>query len=118
MPHIVIVGPVSVEHIYNQFEPIYEQTADTVIKAQEAFINTKKTKLLLECVVVEDRASRAFYMIVSQGKNSVTVRLDPLTDPEKSPCVKHLLALVGQRIKARHPGSQYGTHNLEGFVLP
>jgi hypothetical protein len=48
--------------------------------------------MLLECIVVEDRMSHVFYLVVTQQETErVTVRLDPLTSPEKPPESKDLL---------------------------
>lgn len=117
MPHVVIDGPVSVEKFYRQFTPIFQREGDAVMKVKDAYLNTLGKKVMLECIVVEDRVSRTFYTVVSQGKAQAAVRLDPLTDPEKTAGVKRLLALVGQQLKSQDSACQYGRHNLEGFLL-
>ncbi len=117
MPHIVIDGPATVEKFYQDFECITIQEGEIIIKVREVFLNTRKTKALVECIVVEDRAPIHFYTALSQGKGQVTVRLDPLTDPEKSDGVKHLLAIVGHTIKSQDPACQYGKHNLAGYLI-
>ncbi len=117
MPHVVINGPASVGKFYQDFETIYIKDEDSIIKVRDVFLNTKKTKALLECVVVEDRFPLTFYMILSQGKGKITVRLDPLTDPEKSDSVKRLLAIVGHKVKSLNPACQYGKHSLAGYLI-
>ncbi len=117
MPHVVIEGPASIEQFYEQFETIYQRDNDTILKVKEMFISTQKSKAILECIVVEDRFSHIFYMLTSGTKGRITVRLDPLTDPEKSESVKRLLALVSYTFKSQHPDCRYGTHNLEGYLI-
>lgn len=117
MPHVVVNGPASVEKFYQNFETIHIQDQDTIIKVKEVFLNTKKTQALLECIVVEDRVSIAFYTVLSQGKGKITVWLDPLTDPEKNDGVKRLLAVVGHKLKSQDPACQYGKHNLAGYLM-
>ena len=117
MPHVVIDGPASIEQFYQQFEPIDMREVDTILKIRDIFLNAKKMKALLECVVVEERFSQTFYMVVSQKANTITVRLDPLTDPEKNNGVKRLLALVAHTLKSQDPACRYLKHNLTGFLL-
>ena len=117
MPHVVIDGPASIEQFYQQFEPIDVREADTILKIKDIFLNTEKMKALLECVVVEKRFPQTFYMIVSQKANTITVRLDPLTDPEKNNGVKRLLALVAYTLKSQEPACRYLKHNLTGFLV-
>lgn len=117
MPHVVINGPASVEKFYQDFEPISIQGQETVIKVKEVFLNPHKTKALLECIVVEDRVPINFYTVLSQGTGKLTVRLDPLTDPEKSDGVKRLLAIVGHKVKSQDPACHYGKHNLARYLI-
>ena len=117
MPHVVIDGPASIEKLYQQFEPIDIREAGTIIKIRDIFLNSKRMKALLECIVVEERFSQTFYMIVLQSVNKITIRLDPLTDPEKNDGVKRLLAIIGHQLKTQDPTCRYVKHNLTGFLI-
>jgi hypothetical protein len=46
------------------------------------------------------------------------VRLEPMTDPEKSPAVKRALALVARRIRAACGGRFGGTNIAEFLAAP
>ena len=116
MPHVIIEGPASVEKFYQQFETIYVREQETILKVKDVFLNTKRMKALLECIVVENRFSKNFYIAISQGEQTITVRLDSLTDPEKTDGVKRLLALVGHQLKSQASSCHYGRHNLEGYL--
>lgn len=117
MPHVVVEGPASLERLYQEFAPFTREEHGTILKVREAFLNTLKTKLLLDCVVVEDRVPLTFYLEVIQRENGLTVHIDPMTDPERTNGVKRLIALIGQRLKCQHPACRYGTHNLAGFLI-
>ena len=117
MPHVVIEGPSSVETFYQEFEPINIREYETIMKVKDVLLNTNKMKVLLECVVVEDRISHMFYTVVSQKDGKVTVRLDPLTDPEKNYGVKRLLAIVAYKLKSQDSMCRYGKHNLAGYLI-
>jgi len=54
---------------------------------------------------------------LSQKKTSLTVRLLPLTDPEKTPGVKTILALVARQIRDSNPNVIYGKNNLQDFLM-
>lgn len=118
MPHVVIEGPVSVEKFYQHFEAISQRQDDVILKVKDVFINREKDRVLLESIVVEDRISHVFYLALTQPEpERVTVRLDPLTSPEKTAGVKRLIALIGHKLKSQHPDCRYGAHNLAGYLL-
>lgn len=118
MPHVVVEGPVSVEQFYQQFEALSRRQDDTILKVKDAYINQEKTRVLLECIVVEDRISHVFYMaLTQQTPERITVRLDTLTSPERTDGVKRLIALIGYQLTSQHPDGRYGAHNLEGYLI-
>ncbi|MDY0091362.1 MAG: hypothetical protein RBT80_01520 [Candidatus Vecturithrix sp.] len=118
MPHVIVEGPVSVEKFYQHFETFSFRQDDVIFKVKDVFINQKKHKMLLECIVVEDRMSHVFYLVVTQQETErVTVRLDPLTSPEKTAGVKRFIALIGHKLKSQHADCRYGAHNLEGYLF-
>ena len=117
MPHVTIEGPASVERFYQHFTPINIREPDAILKIQEAYLDTAKMEVLLDCLVVEDRTPQAFYMRVLQKGGKITVHLDRLTDPEKTPGVKRLIALIGQQLKSQAAACRYGPHNLAGYLL-
>jgi hypothetical protein len=117
MPHVIIEGPASVELFCQQFTPLDIHEQQTIIKVQEAYLSTTKMDALLDCLVVEDRIPITFYIFLTQKSGRITVRLDRLTDPEKTDGVKRLLALIGHTLKSQSPLCYYGKHNLAGFLI-
>jgi hypothetical protein len=51
-------------------------------------------------------------------ENAITVRLLPATDPEKTPAVKKVMALVAAFIRMVYPASRYGKTNLQEYLAP
>ncbi len=117
MPHVILNGPASVEQYYLAFEPLNIRKDGRIMKAKDAFICVDRTKVLLECVVVEDRVSQMFYIALSHKAGKISVHLDPLTDPERNDAVKRLLAIVAHQLKSQNSTCRYESHNLAGFLV-
>jgi hypothetical protein len=116
MPHVIVEGPASLERLYQDFAPETVRQGAAILKLRALYLNTTKTDALLDCVVVEDGLPQNFYALLSQKAAGLTVRLDPLTDPQKTDGVKRLLALLGRRLKAQHPACAYGATNLTEYL--
>ncbi|GJM44282.1 MAG: hypothetical protein DHS20C21_11240 [Gemmatimonadota bacterium] len=116
MPHVVIEGQVDVGEFFRGLEPIQERDSSGIRKITDAYVNTKGNSVLLESVVVENGLTQKFMIAVSTKGAGVTVRLLPLTDPEKTPGVKQLMADVARQIIARFPGATFGKTNLQEFL--
>ena len=121
MPHVIIEGPASLERLYQNFTSESLRQGGCIIKLRSMYLNTTKTDALIDCVVVEDGLPQNFYALLSQKSSSernaaITVRLDPMTDPQKTDGVKRLVALLGQRLKAQDPACTYGSTNLTEYL--
>jgi hypothetical protein len=116
MPHVVVEGVGPLDQVYRKLEPFVERRGDEILKVVDLYLDQKGNSLLLESIVIEAGSQQSFFVQLSQKELSVTVRLLPRTDPEKSPGVKLLLALVAGRVRALAPGSRFGKTNLEEFL--
>lgn len=112
MPHVVVEGAVDLRRFVAAFEPIAEVGTDEVRKIGEVFLNRRGDTALLEALVIERGHRQRFFVLVSRKGQGVTVRLEPATQPEKTPGVKRLLAAVARQIRARFPNTRYGKTNL------
>ena len=117
MPHVIVEGPASLERLYQPFRPDTIRDDDAIIKLQEIYLNVSKQAALIDCVVVEDGLPQKFYALLTQKSSGITVRLDPMTDPQKTAGVKRLVAMLGHRLKSQDPACRYGKHNLTGFLI-
>ena len=116
MPHVVVNGPALLERLYQNFTPENLREGACIIKLRALYLNTRKTEALVDCIVVEDGLPQNFYALLSQRASGITVRLDPMTDPQKTDGVKRLVALLGQRLKAQDLACTYGATNLTEYL--
>jgi hypothetical protein len=49
---------------------------------------------MLSKAIVIDQKTQSFYIVVMNREYKITIRLDPITDPEKTDGVKGALALM------------------------
>ena len=71
----------------------------------------------MESLAIENNNNQSFFVELSQKKESLTVRLLPRTDPEKTPGVKMIMAMIAKQIKDLNPNVSYGKTNLQDFLL-
>ena len=116
MPHVVIEGQVNLEEFFRGLESIQERDNEGIRKITDTYLNSKGTSMLLESVVVEGGSTQKFMIAVGSKGTGVTVRLLPLTDPEKTPGVKRLMADVARQVVKRFPGATFGKTNLREFL--
>ena len=64
-----------------------------MIKIQDMYIDTRGTNALLNTIVIDD-SHHEFFIQLMTNKNKTTIRLYPLTDPEKTDAVKQSLVNV------------------------
>lgn len=117
MPHVNIEGPVRIEAIEAAFEPILYREGTRVIKIDRFFREKTGRTALLETVVVEAGHTQKFFIQLSAKDGSVTVRLEPLTDPEKTGAVRIALALAARRVLDWSPGCRYGNTNISEYLI-
>jgi hypothetical protein len=116
MPHVVIEGDVDLEELFQGFEPLHQRDDGGIRKVSDAFLNSQNTSILLESVVVENGSTQKFMIAIGTKGSGATVRLFPLTDPQKTPGVKRLMADVARQIVDRFPGTKFGKTNLQDFL--
>lgn len=116
MPHVVIEGAGDLEGLYKRFTPIIQRSGAEILKVQEFYLARNGREALLESVAIEQGAARNFFVQLKQHDVTITVRLLPATDPEKTPAVKKVMALVAGFIRTVYPASRYGKTNLQEYL--
>ena len=125
MPHIVLTNVSDLEIFYNDFKKdvlIIKNEKDqtnTIIRFEEIFINQLKNLILIKTVVIENTNQPQTYyiMITKKSNNQITIRLDPLTDPNnKTDAVKISLAKISKQYKRLDPAISIGKTNLEQYL--
>lgn len=117
MPHIVLEKAKNVKECYEVIEIEAFKIEDGILKITDKYINKNETSALLESVTVEGGKPQSFFIQLSSKGEAVTVRLLPLTDPQKSKGVKTLMGLVAKKIKDSNGDIYYGKTNLQDFII-
>jgi len=113
LPHVVIAGPIDLEAYARAFEPIVVRVGRDVLRADDLYLERGGRALLIEALAVEAGRRMPFYIKVSaHDRGSATVRIDPLTHPERSDGVKRLVAEVGADLLRLSPGTRLDVTNL------
>ncbi len=117
MPHVVLENLNSAKVAFDGVVPFTTKIDGAILKVTDKYLNAGANKALVESLAVENGKNQSFYVELSQKAASLTVRLLPLTDPEKTPGVKTIMAMLAKQIKDANPGVSYGKTNLQDFLL-
>ena len=99
MPHVVIEEAGDLQGLYQAFVPMMHRAGTDILKVQEFYVGRSGKEALLESVAIEQGVARSFFVQLKRHERSITVRLLPATDPEKTPAVKQVMALVAGFIR-------------------
>ncbi len=125
MPHIVLTNVSEFKSFYNNFKKevlIIKNEKDqtnTIIRFEEIFLNQLENIILIKTIVIEsNNQPQTYYIMTMKKNNQVTIRLDPLTDPQnKTDAVKTSLANIAKQYKKIDPAISIGKTNLEQYLL-
>lgn len=117
MPHIVLENINSTKEAFEAVQPFSKMVEGGILKVMDKYINASAQSALIESLAIEGGVNQAFFIQLSQKKSSLTIRLLPLTDPEKTNGVKSIMASVAKQIKDTNPSIEYGKNNLEDFLI-
>lgn len=113
MPHVVIEGEVDLEAWVRDFTPILIRREGDVLRADRVFLDRECQNVLVEALAVEAGRKQPFYIKISLRRGSeATLRVDPMTHPERSPGVRDLVAKLASDLLERTPGARVGRTNL------
>lgn len=117
MPHVVLENINSAKEAFDSIVPFATKIDGGVLKVTDKYLNSAQNSALIESLAIENGKNQSFFVQLSQKKTSLTVRLLPLTDPEKTPGVKSIMAIVARQIKDSNPNVKYGKNNLQDFLM-
>jgi hypothetical protein len=116
MPHVVIEEAGDLQGLFQAFTPIVHRAGSEILKVQEFFLARSGKDALLDSVAIENGVACTFFVQLKLHEKAITVRLLPATDPEKTPAVKKVMALVAGFIRKVYPGSRFGKTNLQEYL--
>jgi hypothetical protein len=102
VPHIVLSGSISLSNVFEHMYKILfkdQKKSNIIVRIEKYFINQPGDIILAKAVAVDDQKPQSFYIMVMYREDKTTIRLDPITDPEKTDGVKIALALMAKRIQ-------------------
>ena len=112
MPNVTIEGPVDLRQIVIRRPEMFLRDQDGIKRVSEYYINTDCSKLLLEALVIEPGKKQQFFFQVCKKTDGAIIRLEPISEAEKTPGVKRLMGQVAFAIRSLFPGSRYGKNNI------
>lgn len=117
MPHIVLENIHSAKEAFEAIKPFANKIEGGMLKVMDRYINASEQTALIESLAIENGKNQSFFIQLSQKSSSLTLRLLPLTDPEKTDGVKTIMAMIAKQIKDMNTKIEYGKNNLESFLL-
>ncbi len=106
----------TIDDCQERFEPFVVRDGELLVKVERFYRERDARGALLETLVVDRGHVQKFFIHLSPKGDGITVRLEPLTDPEKTAGVKRALALVANRIREA-TGCAYGRTNIDEFLI-
>ena len=116
MPHVVVEEAGDLQGLFQAFTPIIQRTGNDILKVQDFYLSRSGKDALLDSVAIEQGAACTFFVQLKLHEKSITVRLLPATDPEKTLGVKKVMALVAAFIRTVYPKSRHGKTNLQEYL--
>jgi len=116
VPHVLLEGSASIPSLQAAHRPFAVREGERLVKVERFYADERGAAALVETLVVERALTQRFFILVAARPGGLSVRLEPLTDPEKSPGVKRALAIVAERLR-RTTGGRYGSTNIPEFLV-
>ena len=114
MPHIVLDKSLNLFDFAILFKPLFQKSP--LIKIQDMYIDTRGNTALLPVIIIDD-SHHEFFIQLMTSKDKTTIRLYPLTDPEKTDTVKQSLANVCLEIQKHYPDMKVVKSNLWDYIV-
>ena len=116
MPHVVIEEAGDLQGVYQAFTPLIQRAGTDILKIREFYLARSGKEALLESITIEEGTVCNYFIQLKLHEKAITVRLLPATDPEKTPAVKKVMAMVARFIRNVYPDSRYGKPNLQEYL--
>jgi len=113
MPHVVLDKKLNLFDFSILFKPIFQKSP--LIKIQKIYVSSDGSNALFSTIVMDD-SHHEFFIQVMTNDNRTTIRLLPLTDPEKTDAVKQSLANLAIEIQKFYPDMKIIKSNLWDYL--
>ena len=116
MPHVVLQGSISLDECQSRIAPFLVRDSGFLVKGERVFLDPEGLTLLIETLVVDRGHTQKFFIQIARRRRDAIVRLEPLTDPEKTQGVRRALAVVAHRLR-ESTGATYGKSNIDAYLI-
>ena len=116
MPHIVLIGKVSVESIFRELKPLFIRNENSLLKTTDVYLEREKNVALIDSLAIDADKKVVFIAMISGRDDGVVVRLYPKIIVEKTEGVKKILVELAKQMMATFPELSLGETNLENYL--
>ena len=117
MPHVVVHGAPPLAEAVQRFEPIRATIGGCLVKIEQAYLERGRRLALLPAMTVAGPLRQRFFVLLGERDDGVAVRLESVTDPEKTEAVHLAIACVAEWLRRLSPGARFGATNLSPVLL-
>ena len=114
LPHVVFSRKIDLLDLSKNFTGIFQKNP-ILIKISAIFVQNNGLCAILPTIVI-DNMHREFLIEISTTKLKTTIRLYPLTDPDKTDGVKSSLALLTKYLLVVYPDLKITKSNIFDYI--
>ena len=114
LPHVVFSRKIDLLDLSKNFTSIFQKNP-ILIKISTIFVQNNGLSAILPTIVI-DNMHREFLIEISTTKLKTTIRLYPLTDPDKTDGVKSSLALLTKYLLVVYPDLKITKSNIFDYI--
>ena len=116
IPHVVIVGNITLKDIFDNFEPFTLQKERRILRVQKQYMDHDQTSIIIDALAIDEGKKCSFFVLVGQREDGLVIRIHPNSDVEKTDAVKMVLAEIAKQILQKFPDLRTGKTNLQDFL--
>jgi hypothetical protein len=114
MPHVVFDKKIDLKEFSTQFIPIMKRESG-IIKLSDVFVDKNNDRALITALTI-DEIHQEFLIELDAKETSSTLRLFPMTDPQKTASVKTALGLIASFVLYISPNTRILRTNISEFI--
>lgn len=114
MPHVVFDQKIDLSELQSALNGVLIREP-YLIRMTDSFLNKNKNCLLVQTTTI-DELHQTYFIEISSGDSKTTIRLYPMTDPQKTNSVKASLALIAKITIEKNNHLQVSKTNISEFL--
>lgn len=114
LPHVVFSRKIDLLDLSKNFTGLFQKNP-VLIKISALFVQNNGLSALIPTLVI-DNIHREFLIEISTTKLKTTIRLYPMTDPDKTDGVKSSLALLTKYLLDVYPDLKITKSNIFDYI--